>query len=301
MTWLDNQIKNLEETRSEFKEEINKIKKINPEICNEFQEATPLKLIFLLYSLNIYSSIIYNHIRQKKYFDNMFYADLFSGSGLNMLKSKKDLLIGSPFIATLNHKDKFTKFFFCEGKVEYNKALDSRLKCLNTNSYDIYPKDCNKVVDNILTEIKKFSRPHSFFFIDPYAMEFEWKSMKKVLENPCDILFTFMTNNVVRARKSAFSLPNNKTDILDKFYGNKLWKDRLKSEIEIYIENICKARPKAIIETVRIGSYYDLIFVTKRTKSENKWMRGIVQAKKEIEANSTLDKLKRGQSDLSEF
>ena len=32
MTWLDNQIKNLEETRSEFKEEIKKLKKIYPEI-----------------------------------------------------------------------------------------------------------------------------------------------------------------------------------------------------------------------------------------------------------------------------
>ena len=63
MTWLDNQIKDLEETNSKFKEQISKIKNVQPEIVNNFQEVTPLKLVVLDYYLKIYSAIISNYIK----------------------------------------------------------------------------------------------------------------------------------------------------------------------------------------------------------------------------------------------
>ena len=109
MTWLDNQIKDLEETNSKFKEQISKIKNVQPEIVNNFQEATPLKLVVLDYYLKIYSAIISNYIKNNLFFENMIYVDLFCGSGLDRLKSKNDILIGSPLISILNHKSKFDR------------------------------------------------------------------------------------------------------------------------------------------------------------------------------------------------
>jgi len=307
MTWLDNQIKNLEETNSKFKDDISKIKNIHPETVNIFQEATPLKLVFLDYSLKIYSTIIYNYIKNNLIFNNMIYVDLFCGSGLNRLKSQNDLLIGSPLVSILNHKSKFNKFFFCDNKDEYCSALQSRIQILNINNTKIYKGDCNKIIDQIISDIKKFKKPHSFFFIDPYSTEFSWNSMNKVLKTYSDVLFTFMTPAINRIRESAFAQPYNKTEVLDNFFGNKSWNNSLKDVVEIYKENILKAREKALIESVRIADYYDLIFITNKTKKENQWMRGIIKAKNEIEANSkqavkiTLDKLKRGQKDLESF
>ena len=65
MTWLDKQIKDLLDTSSKFKSEIQKIENIDPNICNDFEEATPLKLIFFNYTLNIYSSIIHKYPKQE--------------------------------------------------------------------------------------------------------------------------------------------------------------------------------------------------------------------------------------------
>ena len=72
MTWLDDQIEKIEATKSKFSNEIEIIKNINPTINNEFEERTPLKLIFLNYALHMYTIII------KKYFDNFFYAFYYS-------------------------------------------------------------------------------------------------------------------------------------------------------------------------------------------------------------------------------
>mgnify|MGYP001606046319 CR=1 FL=1 len=307
MTWLDNQIKDLEETNSKFKEEISKIKKINPKTLNEFLEATPLKLVFLDYSLKIYVSIIHNHIKNSNFFDKMFYIDLFCGSGLDRLKSKNDLLIGSPFIAILNHRLKFNSFFFCDNNKDYYTTLKSRIEVLGIPNTDISKEDCNLEIDKIIETIKKSKKSHSFFFIDPYSTEFNWASMNKVLKIYGDVLFTFMTPAINRIRDSAFAQSNNKTEVLDKFFGDKSWNNPAKDVVEIYKENILKIREKGLIESVRIADYYDLIFITNKTKKENRWMRGIIKAKKEIESNSkqavkiALDKCKRGQKDLSTF
>src|SRR3989344_2023355 len=301
MTWLDNQIKDLEETNSKFKEQISKIKNVQPEIVNNFQEATPLKLVVLDYYLKIYSAIISNYIKNNLFFENMIYVDLFCGSGLDRLKSKNDILIGSPLISILNHKSKFNKFFFCDNEESYCNALKSRIQTLNINNVQIYNEDCNEVIDKIISDLNKFKKPHSFFFIDPFSTEFSWNSMIKILKTYSDVLFTFMTPAINRIRDAAFAQPHNKTEVLDKFFGDKSWNDSSKDIVEIYKENILKVRGKALIESVRIADYYDLIFITNKTKKENQWMRGIIKAKKEIEANSkqavkiTLDKLKRGQ------
>ena len=47
MPWLQKQLKKLEETNSKFKEEIKKVKEVMPEVFNEFNQWTPLKLTFL--------------------------------------------------------------------------------------------------------------------------------------------------------------------------------------------------------------------------------------------------------------
>ena len=131
--------------------------------------------------------------------------------------------------------------------------------------------------------------------------------MSKVLKTYSDVLFTFMTPAINRIRDAAFAQPHNKTEVLDKLFGDKSWNNPKKDVVDIYKENVLKVRERGLIESVRIADYYDLIFITNKTKKENQWMRGIIKAKNEIETNSkqavkiTLDKLKRGQKDLNSF
>jgi len=303
MTWLDKQIKNLEATNSKFSEEIRTIKNICPEVCNEFSETTPLKLIFLNYSLDMYTTII------KKHFTNVFYVDLFAGSGINKMKNSKDDLVGSPFIAFLNHKDKYTKFFFCENDSKLFDALEKRTIALSPKNVEFFDKDCNTELDSIIKQISGFNNKHAFFFIDPYSMEFNWKSMEKVLNLHSDIVFTFMSSQIARAYSAAMAKPSYSTKALDGFFGDKSWKSvrGAKNLVEIYKNNIKKIRPGAVMESVNIDNYYDLIFITNKTKGDNPWMDVIRTVKKEIEKNpksavkTALDKCKRGQMELGDF
>lgn len=301
MTWLDRQIEKLCDVSSKFSYEIKKIKEIQSDVYNEFEEATPLKLIFLHYSLSIYALII------SKYYKNMFYIDLFAGSGLNKMKNSRDTIIGSPLIALLNHRERFTHFFFCEKDPMLFDALKLRLEALSIKNVEIIHDDCNTELDNIISKIKEIRSSHAFFFIDPYAMEFKWNSMKKVLSTYTDVMFTFMTHNLTRARNSALAQPKNSTIALDDFFGDKSWASDSKDALVVYKQNILKVRKNAEIESVNINGYYDIIFITNKTKGKNPWMNAIREAKKEIEkmtpeqVKTALDKLNRGQKELFDY
>jgi len=216
--WLQNQIKKIEETNSNFKDEIKKIKEIEPQYFNEFNLWTPLKLTFLNFTLDV-CAIVAN-----KRFERKNYIDLFAGSGINKTKGKYgDFLIGSPFIALLNHNKKFTGFFFCENNQNYYKALNDRIKALQLSA-KIYPKDYAYSLDEIINEISKDKKSYNFFFIDPYKLEFSWDCLKKILNIRSDILITFMTRSIWRSVKTEQATGNGH-DALNRVFGDGSWKN----------------------------------------------------------------------------
>lgn len=305
--WLKKHIKKLEITNSEFKDKISEIVKIKPLIYNEFRHWTPLKLILLNYALDVCTMII----NKSPSFKKMYYVDLFAGSGINKIKEKEDFLIGSPLIATLKYSDKYTKMFFCENNSDYYGALKLRLEFLKKENLDLIPQDCNNCLDNILNEITN-PRDYTFFFIDPYCMEFYWESMKKVLQTRSDIIFTFMSNEIKRALGSAKKQKREFT--ITKFFGDKSWEkaDDAEQLVEIYKENILKERSNGIVRTIKIqskefGFCYHLFFITNKTSGKNPWLKAIESAKKEIENNSdlavksALDIVKKRQAEIFQF
>ncbi len=283
--WLQKQIKRIEETNSNFKGDIQKIKNIEPNVFNEFNYWTPLKLAFLNFTLDV-CAIVAN-----KKFERKNYIDLFAGSGINKTKGKyDDFLIGSPFIALLNHNKKFTKFFFCESDTAYYNVLKKRIDILKLDAI-CYPNKCECKIDEILNEITKDDKNYNFFFIDPYSLEFSWDCMKKILNIRSDILITFMTNSLWRTIKSEESTGNGH-DALNRVFGNDSWKKVKKEEdlIEIYKNNILKERPDAVMLNTKIKSkgnfYYDMIFITHKTGGNNPWLDPVRDAKEEIEKHT---------------
>ncbi|VVB83497.1 Uncharacterised protein [uncultured archaeon] len=304
LTWLKKQLKKIEETNSSFKEEINKIKETDPYICNEFHPWTPLKLVFLNYLLDVCAIVANNNYSKKNY------IDVFAGSGLNKIKTKyEDILIGSPFIALLNHNTKFTKFFFCEKEKESFKTLEKRINKLNFKNFSLFNLDCNSCLDKILDEIKKDKFPYNFFFVDPFDLDFSWQSMKKLLNIRSDILLTFMSRASWRA-VCTNEVTGHGYKALTTFFGDDSWK-QAKCErdiLEIYKKNILKERSDAVFYSVHINSVkgfaYNLLFITHKTGTGNPWMKPIINAGHEIEKHSdkaveiSLDIIKKRQNTL---
>jgi len=288
MDWLKKHIGQLEVTNSKFNEKIKNLLEIKPEVYNEFQTWTPLKLVLLNYVLDVCTLII----NKTSFFDKKYYIDLFAGSGINKVKnSKNDFLMGSPLIASLKYADKFNKLFFCENNKILSEALDLRLTALNNNKLKFIPQDCNSCLDNLIEEIN-LSNSYSFFFIDPNGIEFSWESMKKVLNTKSDIMFTLMSSEIMRT-VGLFNVKISNGNCLTSFYGNEIWKEiRNADEVaEKYIKNIMDERPDSMIRVIKIKSQkyffcYHLIFITNKTKKECPWLRAIDKVKGEIELNS---------------
>jgi three-Cys-motif partner protein len=309
MEWLKKQITELETSTSRFKEQIKQIIDIDPSVYNEFRAWTPLKLILLNYSLNVCTAII----KKTGFFKKRYYVDLFAGSGINKIKEKEDdFFIGSPLIASLNHSDAYDSMIFCEKEQGYSNVLESRLRILGKKNLKLIKEDYKSCFDEILKEVEK-RNTYSFFFIDPHCMEFDWVSMKGVLEARSDIVFTFMCSEIWRAvglTKKGMS----KGESLTRFFGGESWKEANNAEelVNIYKSNILKERSSAPIRIIKIQSKkfnfcYYLFFITNLTRGENKWLRAIDKAKAEIESNSdvavsmALDLVKGRQSELLQF
>ncbi|MBI2047111.1 three-Cys-motif partner protein TcmP [Candidatus Pacearchaeota archaeon] len=301
--WLQKQIKKIEETNSNFKDDIKKIKDTEADIFNEFNHWTPLKLTFLNFTLDV-CAIVAN-----KRFEKKNYIDLFAGSGINKTKGKyNDFLIGSPFIALLNHSKKFTQFFFCESNTTFCDVLKKRVNVLGLNA-NFYSTNYEYKLDEILNEIAKDKKSYNFFFIDPYGLEFSWHCMKKILNIRSDVLITFMTRNIWRSVKTDEATGNGH-NALNRLFGDDSWKKANIEEdlIKIYKNNILKERSDAVILSTKIKStknfHYEMIFITHKTEGDNPWLNPIRQAKEEIENNtdevveSLLDIIKKRQTTL---
>lgn len=314
MEWLKKHISKLEVTNSEFIEQIGQIKNIKPEIYNEFQPWTPLKLVLLNYALDTCTMII----RRKPFFKHMYYVDLFAGSGVNKIKDSSDFLIGSPLVASLNYSNDYDSMFFCENDANFSIALKKRLDFLKRRNIKPILKDCNTCLNEIMDLVNN-PNVYTFFFVDPYFAEFGWDSMRKILNIRRDvivgrdILFTFMSGQLIRcvglAKKGISS-----GEELTKFFGDESWKkiEGIEELVNLYTTHILKEVPKTVVRTIKIqsnkhGFCYHLLFITNKTQGENPWLRAIDKAKKEIESNSdksvemALDIIKKRQADLSQF
>lgn len=296
------------------KEDIQHLADIQKGTYNPTSPWSPLKSVFLYYVADIYSGIIQSGIR-KGYWKNMYYLDLFAGSGIGQIDGTKDLVLGSPLLlaAQIKKENKFTKMFLVEEKSDRANALEQRMRSIETGErFEVFRGDANKQIDKIIDEIKGQDY-HSLIFIDPYGMEIDWQTMEKILQLRADIIFTFQTLGINRgetAFKRFFKRPDEAHKILETLEGDK----KLEALLELYEEDIRNSRPKGentIIETVRVKSgsafYYDLIFVTKETKAGSPWMKGIRQGKQQVETNTgkvvniALDKLKGRLKGLADF
>jgi three-Cys-motif partner protein len=304
--WLNRRLAKLLMT----KDQIGSLAKIKEGIYNPIRSWSPLKLVFLHYVASIYTTII---AKQKKLFPNMYYIDLFSGSGIDKIEDTGDLCLGSPLlIATQIKQKQFNKMFFCENNQEFSKALGLRLeRIIDKEKFKIFQKDCNLAIDDILSELKQPC--HSLIFIDPYCMGISWKTMEKILRLNADIIFIFQTVENPRGKKGKsfkefFKNSEKALEICEKTSEGKI----REALLNLYISDIIETRKpkKTICETIRIQGekfYYDVLFITKETRKGNPWMKGIISAKKEIEKNTsiavkrTLDVLTGRQTTLGKY
>jgi len=255
-----------------------KVSSIEKEIIyDKTKPCSILKLIGLMLYLKFYSKVA------PKYFPRTYYVDILADSGLNRIH--KDVIAGSPIIASQFVHNKFDKFLMIDNNKEYLKALDARLNAIGT-SHTIFPGDCNTEIDRLIKEINRKS--HFLAFIDNQGMDAQWETVEKLLELNGDIIINYQTQEF--ARVCGVTRPKTQ-ETCTIFFGDDGWKGKNKQELlDYYIQKIRKHRPNTMNITIASksgGFHYDLIFAVANTRGGSPWFKPVVgHIKEKLEKNT---------------
>ncbi len=243
-----------------------------------------LKLIVLMDWVRVYTMIMQ---RQKKHdggwLNEIWYLDLLAGPGTTLVKEKRYVVVGSPFIAHFFAFTPFDRYYYVEKEHKYAATLKRRMDLVSDlkGRAMVLEGDCNEkiLILKRLWEEKheRHVRTHSLVFIDNQGFDFTWSSLEILLEMPSDIILLFPTSSLSRTIKTTpikvlefigeEELPSEDEDELLDFY---------KSKIKRVYEK--KKRKEGYIGSITIGRrdvarpfYYDIILVTKAGDYVDAW------------------------------
>lgn len=269
--WLKPRVNKLIELAKPFKT-------IYPDVFYQTGPWSTIKLLTLLRFVPIYTKIIKSP-KQAQYFDNMYYIDLLSGSGLCKVGKKGDVIAGSALIAASMCYHEFDQYFLVEQNTLQREALEARLK-KKTCNLTIYNCDCNDCVGNIVEQM--LERSHYLAFVDCEGLDVGWSNMKILFEKQGDVLFNFQTSSVARLpqkvknRVAGWKATEKK---LNWFFGDDRWKVCHSHEefLNAYTNKIREETNRQIVLPLPVkgprGYRYDIILATRRTRGGSPWIK----------------------------
>ena len=222
---------------------------------------TMIKELLLAYYAPSYITIM----RKQDWINELCYVDLFAGSGVITLKKLGKNYLGSPLIVNYAIKKNFDKYYFFdndEGNTNQLKGL------IQDKDSSVFYGDSNIEIDRILPELSKHG-VHSLIFIDPFAMEIKFDTIRKLSSIGCDLMMNVATEEIKRAVDQYYS-KNWNTKALNGFFGDEKWKTNLtysSGDQEIYdyyskkiVEEAGKKKPRStkIYKTLNGHHYYIL-------------------------------------------
>ena len=225
---------------------------------------TMIKELLLAYYAPSYIKIL----KSKSWINELCYVDLFAGSGIIGLSGLKNNYMGSPLVVKYGIPENFDRYYFFDSD---NNNMTQLKTLVQDGDSHFFLGDSNIEIDKILPEISQ-SGMHSLIFIDPYAMEIKFDTIRKLSNINCDLMVNVAAEEIYRAVTQYYS-QNENTNKLDGFFGDDRWKKDLiniSGEEEIYdyyankiVEEAGKKRPVStkIYKTFN-GHHYYILFTS---------------------------------------
>ncbi len=110
---------------------------------------------------------------------NKIYIDAFAGTGYINVGGEEEVIEGSVKLA-LKAANPFDRYIFIEKNNDYAKELNALLNNEFSHilhSVSVRNEDCNTALKNIC-EKTDWRRNRALIFLDPYATELEWETLK---------------------------------------------------------------------------------------------------------------------------
>lgn len=242
------------------------------EVSNVHYDAhawTPLKLIALMYWVDVYTKII---SKQEKYAKNYWYLDLLAGPGTNLIKEAGAVVIGSPFIAIFFAQRPFTKYIFIELDPRRVKALRRRVELLKDellhSEVTVYASNCNSIIRELPLE----KATHFLAFIDCEGLDVNWSTCRRLLEKRGDVIIVFQTQSLNRTLGRAKQGLGDERKIRA-FMGDDGWRnaDNAEELLAIFMDKLRAYRSYVGHVKIRGRYRYDIILACKKGPYIRAW------------------------------
>jgi three-Cys-motif partner protein len=179
--------------------------------------------------VSLFSTLFSSAMKEK--WDKRVYVELYAGAGYSRVRGTSKLIVGSPLLA-LKVKDPFDKYVFCEEDSEKIEALEFRVKQISPRADVAYvPGDCNKCVEEILTNIPEGSKNStvlSLCFADPYDIGLKFETLRTIAESRY-IDFLVLLALFSDARRAYKRYVMEDAVKVDQFLESRTWRDRWRS------------------------------------------------------------------------
>ncbi len=266
------------------------LKNIYPEIVNEYNDHSLLKLISMTYWVGIFSPIAHRQLRQRHGYE-IVYVDTMAGSGVTKTKREGDYFCGSCTGAVLSARKigfPFDRVIAVEIDPNNARALERRLKYIDPNvELLMHNEDISQVSDLIVKEVELGCV--SYMVIDPEGFEgMTWKSIGPLLTCKGDAMMTWFEMDAWRMRGVALSRSRNANTIgerLTELVGSEEWKDVSQPSdlTDVLVRRILRETKKEAAECIDIedrrGKHYKMILFAGKFQNSQKltmeWKRNM--------------------------
>lgn len=236
-----------------LKGKVAALRKFTDELCKfsqvhyEAHSWTALKLVALMWWVDVYTKIIPRHRAE------CWYLDLLAGSGTDFIKETGDIIVGSPFIAYYFSRISFKRHIFIEASEERARTLRLRAQAVRVPNHWVVHGDCNKEI----TYLSFDKAEHFLTFIDCEGLDVYWSTVEFLLNHPGDLIIVFQTHQIPRILGKA-KVDEATASKLSFFMGDDTWMSCMTSDelLEQYINKL--RRHRGYVKPIRIRGRYSM-------------------------------------------
>ncbi|TZF81362.1 three-Cys-motif partner protein TcmP [Pedobacter sp. BS3] len=178
-----------------------------------------------------YANIFTTTMRDK--WHSLVYIDLFSSAGYAKIEKTNKIIKSSSMIA-MSLPTPFTKYICCDENIELINALQTRSKrdFPHLQAKFIHG-NCNEKISEIINEIPQYTAGKgvlSFCFVDPFALEINFNTLRQLGRLKMDFLILIATGMAAKRNELNYTKTTNST--IERFLDNPNWRSEYHGSID---------------------------------------------------------------------
>ncbi|MGH7483873.1 MAG: three-Cys-motif partner protein TcmP [Longimicrobiales bacterium] len=228
-----------------------------------FQHAIKAHSLDKITRHDFYASVFSTAMKKK--WPQRAYIGLYSGPGRARIEATGEI-VETTAMGAVRVPDPFTHYIFVDDDERSTKALENRIGNAATGAdVTVLTGDANEMVPDIKKALPDFSRRRgliSFCFVDPYAANVRFQTLRDLAEYKIDFLILLMLGRDARTNLKRYLEDENETRIAD-LVDCPTWRQEFRSSGESIVRFLLRKFDQAMTGLGYLACQDDLVHQVK--------------------------------------